>query len=541
MYRHSSLAAMRHGYALFNRRFAPFSARLAAEKAAAILHLITGPSLVLVAAISFGVVLAAQAQESVQEVALPPWSEPTLPSTEPASSAQSGQSSQVETPSAPEALPSVPEEPLPSSSTALPSSEEAFPSTPDPWSSSTNYTTAQTNAIASPAVGSPYGGFSTKDIAVGEGPISSQPRRFYYGFQFTVRGVWDDNIFISHTNRVSDYYFAIEPQITLGVGDIQGRSRSYLRLDYMPSGILFVDHSNQDAFNQLIHLEGGYDTGRLKLSLFEDIALLESANLNSIIDTTGLWANLDASAPTRVNIFNTRLTANYALTGKVSLQGELGSSIYFYPNHISDYNASAGLYLYYDWLPKLSVGVGGTFGYDWVDDPTPNQAFEQVNARLNYQATAKLGVYASAGVEFRQFDGNRNTYTTPVFEVGVEHHPFEGTKLTLAAGRRIYNSGFQPNQDFANTYVVGRLQQRLFRRVYLGLGVGYENSNYFAAVRNLNTPRDDNYWFIEPSVDVLITRWLSAGVYYLHRDDDSSLSSFSFYDNQVGVRATVRF
>ncbi len=88
---------------------------------------------------------------------------------------------------------------------------------------------------------------------------------------------------------------------------------------------------------------------------------------------------------------------------------------------------------------------------------------------------------------------------------------------------------------------MGRFQQRLFRRVYLGLGVGYENSNYFAAVSNLNTSRDDNYWFIEPSVDVLITRWLSAGVYYLHRDDDSSVGFFSFYDNQVGVRATVRF
>ena len=51
--------------------------------------------------------------------------------------------------------------------------------------------------------------------------------------------------------------------ITIGVGDIEGRSRSYLRLDYMPSAILFVDHSDQDAFNQLIHLEGGYSTGRL--------------------------------------------------------------------------------------------------------------------------------------------------------------------------------------------------------------------------------------------------------------------------------------
>ena len=67
--------------------------------------------------------------------------------------------------------------------------------------------------------------------------------------------------------KVSDYYFAIEPYISIGVGDIEGRNRSYLRLDYMPSAILFVDHSDQDAFNQLIHLEGGYNSGRLKLSL----------------------------------------------------------------------------------------------------------------------------------------------------------------------------------------------------------------------------------------------------------------------------------
>ena len=137
--------------------------------------------------------------------------------------------------------------------------------------------------------------------------------------------------------------------------------------------------------------------------------------------------------------------------------------------------------------------------------------------------TAKLGLYASAGVEFRQFDGDRSTYVTPVFEVGLSYYPFEGTTFTLAAGRRIYNSGFEPGQDFANTYVVGRFQQRLFHRLYLGLGAGYENSDYFAAAENVNATRNDDYWFIEPSLDVLITRWLSAGVYYLHREDSSNI------------------
>jgi hypothetical protein len=513
------------GYALTDHRFATFPLRTA------------GPIVAFVAGIFFAAVLAAQAQESIEPDILPSLAEPPPAPTESSSSA-----STEKLPATPQSSPSAPAEPLPSSEPPLPSSEEAFPSSRQPLSSSMNYTGGYTTVVPAPVAAGPNGVVYGRDVFPGGEPIESgEPRRIYYKFGLTVRGVWDDNIFISHTNRVSDYYFAIEPYITIGVGDIEGRNKSYLRLDYMPSAILFLDHSDQDAFNQLIHLEGGYDFGRLKLSLAEDIALLESANINSFVDTTGLWANTDASGPTRVNIFSTRARADYQLTGKVYLQGEFDSLIYFYPDHISSYMISSGLYVYYNWLPKVSVGIGGTVGYDWVDDPTTNQTFEQVNVRLSYEMTTKFFLYASAGVEFRQFDGNRGTYTSPVFEVGATYNPFSGTTLTLAAGRRIYNSGYLANQDFGTTYVVGRFQQRLFRRFYLGLGAGYENSDYFATDRDVSSTRNDDYWFIEPSVDVLITRWLSAGVYYLHREDISNIDSFSFDDNQVGVRATVRF
>src|SRR5213596_3580445 len=512
-WRHSTLAAMSSGLPSIIHRFAPF-----------------------VAAIFFAAVLAAQAQESIEPDVLPSLAEPS------ASSAEAQPSTSAEPlPTLAQSSPSAPAEPLPSSAESLPSSEQAFPSTPEPLSSSTNYTTAQTNVVPAPVPAGPYGQVGKNVFPGGETISSSEPRRFHYELRLTVRGVWDDNIFISHTDRVSDYYFAIEPQITIGVGDMEGRNRSYLRLDYMPSAILFVDHSDEDAFNQLIHLEGGYRTGRLTLFASEDIALLESANLNSFFDTTGLWANTDASAPTRMNIFYTRLRANYALTGKISLQAEFDSPSYVYPGHISDYTIAGGLYVYYNFRPKLSVGIGGTFGYTWVDDPSTNQTFEQINLRLSYQWTSKVLLYASAGVEFRQFDGNRDTYDSPVFEVGLSYNPFSGTFITFAAGRRIYNSGFLPNQDFASTYVVGRFQQRLFHRVYLGLGAGYENSDYISTDRDVSATRNDDYWFIEPSVDVLITRWLSAGVYYLHREDSSNQDFFSWEDNQVGVRATLRF
>src|SRR5436309_3581333 len=463
------------GYALTVHRFAVLPHRTASAR------LIARPIVAVVAAIFVAGVLAAQAQESIEPDILPSLAEPPPVATEslPSTSAEPS-------PASPQSVASIAPEPLPSSETALPSSEEAFPSSPTPLSSSMNYTGGYTTVVPAPVSTGPNGVVYGRNVFPGAEPIESgEERPFYYRLLLTVRGVWDDNIFISHTNRVSDYYFAIEPQITIGVGDIEGRNKSYLRLDYMPSAILFVDHSDEDAFNHLIHLEGGYDFGRLRLSFMEDIALLESANLNSLIDTTGLWANTDASAPTRVNIFDTRLRAQYDLSGKISLQGEFNSPYYAYPGHISNYTISGGLYLYYNWLPKVSVGIGGTAGYDWVDEPTTDQTFEQVNLRLNYQVTAKFNLYASGGVEFLEFEGNRDTYITPVFEVGLIHHPFDGTTFTLAAGRRIYNSGFLDNQDFATTYVVGRFQQRLFSRVYFGLGGGYENSDYFATSRNV--------------------------------------------------------
>src|SRR5258707_12671562 len=148
---------MRPGYALYSHRFAPFSARVAATTAAEIAHLIVGRTPALVAAMFFAVVLAAQAQESVEEAALPPWSEPTLPSSEPAPSTQAAPlpSAPDSLPSTPEPLPSTPAEPLPSSSAPLPSSEQAFPSSPNPWSPSRNYTTAETTVVPPPVATGP--------------------------------------------------------------------------------------------------------------------------------------------------------------------------------------------------------------------------------------------------------------------------------------------------------------------------------------------------------------------------------------------------
>jgi hypothetical protein len=79
------------------------------------------------------------------------------------------------------------------------------------------------------------------------------------------------------------------------------------------------------------------------------------------------------------------------------------------------------------------------------------------------------------------------------------------------------------------------------RRLFFGLAAGYENGDYFSTRSGIAADREDDYYFIEPSLDFNITRFWTIGVYYLYRENDSSLAPYSFYDDQFGLRTTVSF
>jgi len=381
---------------------------------------------------------------------------------------------------------------------------------------------------------------------VPENEVSSEPRRFQYGFKVTTRGVYDDNINISQTNRVSDYYFSIEPVLTLGLGDITGAEDNYIRLDYAPALFLFANHSEDDAVQHLIRLQGQHQFARLTVTLAEDIAILDGTDLRSVGDLTapGIHANTDVSGRTKFQTYRTSMNASYDLSGKTFLSTGFNSLVTEYDSSslFSSANFSENLFLNYHYSDKVVVGVGGTGGFDVVDDPNPGQTFEQANLRLTYQASGKISVNVSGGVEFRQFEHNsRDQYVSPVFDLSLSYQPFDPTTITLSGSRSTYNSGVLAGQDFAQTSFNVSLRQRLLQRFYLAVSAGYQNSDYFSTVNGVLANRRDDYYFIEPSLDFSITRFWTVGGYYLHRQNDSASQNFSFYDQQVGVRTTLTF
>src|SRR5438128_3349267 len=233
--------------------------------------------------------------------------------------------------------------------------------------------------------------YSSNDL---RNEVSAEPRRFQYGFKVTVRGVYDDNINISQTNRVSDYYFSIEPVLTLGLGDIAGAGDNYIRLDYAPSLFLFADHSENDAVQHLIRLGGQHRFVRLTLTLGEEIAILDGTDLQTLSDANspGSHPNLDVSGRTRFQTYDTRIGASYDLTGKTFLSSGVDSLVTEYnsANLFSSQMFSGNLFVNYRYSEKIVIGVGGTGGVDFVDNPNPDQTFEQANVRASYQATGKI-------------------------------------------------------------------------------------------------------------------------------------------------------
>jgi hypothetical protein len=389
----------------------------------------------------------------------------------------------------------------------------------------------------------PAGGISrpSRDVQVETNGnlVNENFRRFRYSVGVTVREVYDDNINISSTNRTSDFYTAIEPGIHLGFGDSSG-GFNYLAFDYIASVYFFAEHSERDAVEHLIHLAAQHDFGRLVLGLSQDVRILDGTNLNTLSNTTGVQANTDVGRASRVNTYTTTLNSTYDLTGKLFLSSQASYVISDYETLIGSQVASGNLYINYVYSPKLVIGLGATGGVNSTDGSTADETFEQMNVRANYIVSGKISLSLSGGLEFRQFGGGGDS-VSPVFEIAGSYRPFENMIITIAGSRRTNSSAALAGQDYSETTISLTFSQRLFSRVNFSLGVGYTNSEYLSATTGTSTARSDDYFYIEPSVDLNITRYCSIGFYYLYRRDSSTLDLFSFYDNQFGVRSTLTF
>lgn len=418
-------------------------------------------------------------------------------------------------------------------SSTLPNPADPLPSATDP-----------SNSPNGPADQSPTasGATLTNGAPTATNSQIGVARRFLYQFRIGSRFVFDDNILLSPDNKVSDEFFVLNGDVTLGLGDPTGAG-NYLRFEYTPDASFYVANSGENAVQHSIVLAGLYQFSKLTVSGRFSIQLLDGTDLTTLTaaGAQSTQANLDVNGRTELNVYNGQLDLNYILSDKTSADLVAQYSISDYTTLISSESLSGSFFLNYIYSPKLTFGAGATAGVTLSQRPNPDEKFYQANLRANYEATGKISFNGTLGLEVRSSDDTSDLEVGPVFDLNAVYLPFDGTALSLSAGRRTTPSAVQGGQNYETTDLSISLRQRFFQRYFASLTTGYQNQNYVSEISGANATREDNYFYVQAAVDMTIHQNVSVGLAVLHRSSDSTAASAGFDDNQVSLNVSYSF
>jgi hypothetical protein len=341
--------------------------------------------------------------------------------------------------------------------------------------------------------------------------------------------VYDDNIFITNTDRKGDVIFNIGAGLALEFGDYRTLEESYLLLEYMASGYFFSKYTAQNSFGQNASLLGQYRFNQLAVQLESSYQYINGAQRQ-------------VGGFTTRNILVSDLRFIYDWSEKTTFDLEFGqdANVYNSPYNSSYfYQVMAGMdYLI---LPKVRVGMEGIVGF--VDaQNNPDQTYQIINARAKYDLTGKVAIKATGGVQLTQYQsGGEPMRASPVFSIGGEYLPFPNTTVSLVGYRNMQVSPSFDNQNYWATGVELGVTQIVAQKFQVGVAGGYENDTYVPNTANTVANRVDNFFFIEPQVSYNFLKYLTATLFYQHRFNDSTLQVDTWYDNQVGLELSAAF
>lgn len=361
----------------------------------------------------------------------------------------------------------------------------------------------------------------------GKGVMEAQRRLWRIRPKASVSMTYDDNIFITNTNRVSDIIWAVTGGLAFELGDFRNMKENFLIAEWYGTGYFYTKNTQQNAFNQSAALLGQYRWNKLTSQLDSKYQYLTGPDRQ-----VGSFANR--------HVINNALRFNYDYSAKTSFDSEFLQNTQIFQSYFNQYDYRLKMGGEYRVLPKVKIGAEGVAGILSVEE-SPLQFYQQFRLRAKHETTGKLSFKASGGIEFREFENFDDFDIQPVFSLGAEYLPFDGTLVSLKGYRDAVGSNSLRGQNYMATGFEISIQQRLLQKFYTAVAFGYENDTYYATAPDVDASRVDNYVFVRPSLNYKFLEYMNAGVFYEYRNNVSNEGTNSFYDNRCGVELTCTF
>ncbi len=289
-------------------------------------------------------------------------------------------------------------------------------------------------------------------------------------------GTYDNNFNLSPNNRIADVIWTVNPSIGAVLDNTSDGYGTLLSLDYGPSFVEFMHHTDQDSVDQKAVFDASWVGAKLSLGVKQTYDE----------EKTGV---VEAGQRLRTTTYQTQFSSKYILSDKMSIEVDPRLTIARNQNLIGYDEYAADAFLNRLVTPKITASLGASVGYiNVVEIPDSYQKYERALLKLNYTLTGKVDVDATGGAEFREFGGaDSGTKATPVFGIGGAYRPIEGTTLTLEASRHDEVSAVLSDQNYTSTGINVGLNQRILDRFYASVTGGYENRDYYTATAGAGT------------------------------------------------------
>ena len=342
-----------------------------------------------------------------------------------------------------------------------------------------------------------------------------------------------------------DFIFTFSPGIIIAKPTTLQDSRTAFSLDYSPSFIFFLKNDEESSIDQSVKAEAGYAFTKLTLGVVQNFA-----------ETAG--GVVDVGTRVDQKSYQTAANARYEMTEKTFLQIDGSYRLTDYETLTDSDEWSVTPTVNYQISPKVTLGLGVTYGQLSVSDQTTHvvtnvtanatntntfvtekestQDYIGPTLRASYRTTEKTDISLSVGVEYRQYSDGSSSWS-PVFSLAGSYRPFEGTSFTIEGHRREQNSAVVNGANFISTGVSLSARQRLRERLFGTISASYDNADYEPVQRNVSVTRQDDYFLLRYGVEAIVGRSWTIGLFHQYREDKSTDKSFSFSNNQVGIQA----
>ena len=181
---------------------------------------------------------------------------------------------------------------------------------------------------------------------------------------FSAEVTYDDNIFLTNTDRVSDVIWTPSIGLIYELGDFRGKTENYLSVQWIGMPVIYTKNTDQSGFNQYIALSLQYRFNKLVAKLDSSFSHVRgsSRDVNTITTTQTFWNSLAFAYD-----YSEKTAFNLTFTQSTSSTEDFQTT--------SQYHARAGMD--YQLLPKTRVGFQGVAGLIDSSD-TPLQYLQQL-------------------------------------------------------------------------------------------------------------------------------------------------------------------